>query len=162
MSSTLLRSALTVTLAAGALALSACDDPAGVDEHLDVEGFALVEDGTEIYRYTLDDGSASILTLTRGVHDVAFVLLDHDGQPLSDEGHDDEEHEEHELQIDIADTSVLTWTPEAEEHDEAHSLIEFHGELNALQVSATTMNVCVPHAGHCDFDVDVPVTVAEN
>lgn len=155
---TTLRSALLVTLAAGALAVQACDEPAGIEEHLEVDGFALLEDGAEIYRYTLDDGAAPTLTLTEGLHEVIFVPLDHDGQSIVEEDDDDGDHEEHELQITISDPSVLTWSPEAE-HGEAHTRVEFHGELNAIRPASTTMTVCVPHEGHCDFEVDVPVSV---
>lgn len=154
-----LRSTLVLTLAAGALAMQACDEPAGIEAHLEVDGFALLEDAAEVYRYTLDDGAAPTLTLTEGLHEVIFVPLDHDGQPIVEEEETDGDHEEHELQITISDPSVLTWTPEAENEGEVHTTVEFHGELNAIRPAGTTMTVCVPHEGHCDFEVDVPVTV---
>lgn len=153
-----LRSTLALTLAAGALAVQACDEPAGIESHLEVDGFALLDDASQIYRYTLDDGTAPTLTLTEGLHEVIFVPLDHDGQPIVEEDDDDGDHEEDELQITISDPSVLTWTPEADD-GEAHTRVEFHGELNAIRPASTTMTVCVPHEGHCDFEVDVPVSV---
>lgn len=144
---------LLPVLSAGLL-LGACDDTTAVEEHLDVEGFALNEGLAEIYRYTLDDGIPTALTLSQGTHDVVFVPLGHDGEPLLEDADEDEELV---LQITIDDTGVLTWTPE--ELPDGTDVVQFHGQLDALQAGSTTMNVCVPHAGHCDFDVDVPVTV---
>lgn len=143
-------------LAAGALALGACDDPTEVEEHFEVDGFALFEGTTELYRYMLDDGEAPTLTLTQGIRDVAFIPLDDEGRFIPDDHEAGEE--EHELLIEIEDATILTWTPEAEE-DGAHTFVEFHGELNAVQAGSTTLTLCVPHEGHCDFEVTVPVTV---
>lgn len=149
---------MTVALAlASTIGVAACSDPTTIDEHLEVEGIAIENvDGVEIYRFMIDDATEPPLELTQGVHDVAFVLLDHDGQPISEAGHDDE-HEEHELRITIDDNTVLTWTEE--DHAEAHDTVEFHGELNAVQEGTTDMEVCVPHGTHCDFRAVVPVTV---
>lgn len=154
---TLLRRTFVPFIAVGALTLGACDDPTEIEEHFDVEGIAIVQGATEIYRYMLDDDAVPTLTLTEGVHDVAIVPLDHDGNAIPEEDHEAGE-EEHELLITSANTSVLTWTPEAGA-DDAHTFVEFHGELNALQAGSTTLNLCVPHEGHCDFEVDVPVSV---
>lgn len=147
-----------VPLAAGLLTLGACDDPLEVEEHLEVEGFAIFEGTTEIYRYLLSDDEVGTLSLPAGAHDVVFVLLGENGLPLEEEEHEGEE-EEHVLQITITDASILTWTPEADAGAGAHDFIEFHGVLNALQAGSTTMDVCVPHEGHCDFEAPVPVTV---
>lgn len=147
-------------LAAGLL-LGACDDdPTTVEDHLAVEGIAIFEGTTEIYRYTLDDGAPSPFTISQGPHDVTIVLLGDDGQPLSEEG--DEDGEEHVLEVDIADTGVLRWI--AEDHTDVHDFISFQGQLNALQPGSTTMQLCIPHGEHCDFEVadgGVPVTVTE-
>lgn len=143
-------------LAAGALLAGCQDDPTVVDAHLEAEGVALYEGTTEIYRHMRDDGTPPPLTLAEGVHDVLFLLLDHDGDPLPEEGHDGDD-EEHALQITISNSAILTWMPE--DHTDVHDFIEFRGELNALQAGSTTMELCVPHGGHCDFDADVPVTV---
>lgn len=142
-------------LFAAGLLFGACDDPTTVEEHFEVEGIAIFEGTTEIYRYTLDDLTPATFTLAQGTHDVAIRLLDHDGEPLAEGGHHD--GEEHVLEVNIADTSVLTWSPEA--HTDEHDFIEFHGELDALQAGSTTMELCIPHGDHCDFDADVPVTV---
>lgn len=153
---------ILVPLALLALAVPACDDPTEIDEHVAAEGFAIVEAATEteLYRYMLTDGAPTELTLAVGAHDVAFVLLDHDGNPIP---HEEGSGEEEELVITIGDTSILTWTPEAEVPGEVHTIEEFHGELNALQSGSTTMAVCLVHAGHCDFETPentpVPVTV---
>jgi hypothetical protein len=145
-------------LAAGLL-LGACDDdPTGVDEHYDVEGVAIFEGTTELYRYMLDDGTPSTFTVPQGTHEVVMVLLDHDGEPLEEHDHDhDHEGEEIVLDVNIDDAGILTWTPE--DHGHAHEFIEFHGELDAVQPGSTTMELCVPHGDHCDFDADVPVMV---
>lgn len=150
------RRTLALGAAAIALTVGACDDPTVVDDHIDVDGFALYEGTEEIYRFMLDDQQIPTLTLEQGVHDVAFFPLDHDGNFIVEE----DEHEEDEpLRITIADTSILTWTPEDPTGDDAHEFIELHGELNALQPGSTSMDVCVLHEGHCDFQVAVPVTV---
>lgn len=151
-----LRTTLMLSLTAAAFGLAACGGPTTIEEHFEVDGFAIEEGGVEIYRYTLDDATVPTLSLTEGVHDVAFLLLDHDGQPLSEADHD-EEHEEHELRITIDDSTVLTWTEEA--HAEEHATVQFHGELNAVQEGTTDMEVCVPHGPHCDFEAVVPVRV---
>lgn len=152
---------LFLPLAVVALAIAACDDPTDIEGHVDAEGLAIVSGTTELYRYMLDEGAPSLLTLPVGTHDVAIVLLDHDGQPLPHEGGEDEE----ELVVTIADESILTWTPEAEVPGEVHETEEFHGELNALTAGSTTMEVCVLHAGHCDFrtpeGTPIPVTVTQ-
>ncbi|MEJ2504134.1 MAG: hypothetical protein P8177_12620 [Gemmatimonadota bacterium] len=141
-----------MALVAALVALAACgDDPTTVEDHLDVEGIAIYDGTTEIYRYALDDGSPAPLTLDTGVHEVLFVLLDGDGDPLpEDDDHDDEE--EHELRVDITDESILTWTAEDHDHD-IHDFIAFGGELEGLQAGTTTLRLCVPHGGHCDFEV---------
>jgi len=131
------------------------DDPTTVDPHLDVEGFAIFEGTSEIYRYLLDDGMPPTLALTQGVHEVVFQLLDHDGDPIPEAGAD--EDEEHVLQITVGNPDILTWSPEP--GTDPHDWVEFHGELNALGVGSTVMEVCVPHGGHCDLDATVPVTV---
>lgn len=151
-----LRRTTALLLAAAALALGACDDPTEVEGHFEVDGFALFEGTTELYRYMLDDGEAATLTLTQGIRDVAFIPLDAEGRFIPDDHAAGEE--EHELLIEIGDATILTWTPEAGE-DGVHTFVEFHGELNALQAGSTTLDVCVPHEGHCDFEVTVPVTV---
>jgi hypothetical protein len=135
----------------------ACDDPTTIEAHLEVEGFALFDGTTEIYRYTLDDGTpAPTLSLETGTHEVIFALLDHDGGFIIE---DEQEDEEHELRITIEDTGVLTWTPEVDTGTAPHDFVEFRGQLEGLQAGVTTMTVCVPHEGHCDFTVAVPVTV---
>lgn len=142
---------------ASAVVLGACgDDATDIGEHLEVDGFALFQGTDQIYRYTLDDGAPSGLALEVGTHDVVFIPLDAGGQAIPEE--DDHDHEEIVLQIQVADTGVLTWTPGAA--GGVHEFVEFRGELAALQAGSTTMNVCVPHEGHCDFEVDVPVTVS--
>lgn len=155
------RSIRALPLAALALALGACDDPTEIEEHVDAEGVAIVSGTTELYRYMLDEGTPSPLTLPVGNHDVAIVLLDHEGDPLPHEGGEDEE----ELTVTIADESILTWTPEPEVPGEVHETEEFHGELNALQAGSTTLEICLLHAGHCDFRTPqaspIPVTISQ-
>ncbi|MBW3554242.1 MAG: hypothetical protein KY466_12060 [Gemmatimonadetes bacterium] len=153
--------ALLLPLAALALVVGACDDPTQIEGHVDAEGLAIVSGTTELYRYMLEEGTPSPLTLTVGRHDVAIVLLDHDGEPLPHEGGEDEE----ELILTIADESIFTWTPEAEVPGEVHETEEFHGELNALAAGSTTMEICLLHAGHCDFRTPeatpIPVTITQ-
>ncbi len=162
MIATRFRTLLLLTSLAATAAAIGCDDPTTIERHLEVEGFALFEGTTEIYRYTLDDGTpAPALSLATGTHDVIFALLDHEGGFLIDEGHQEDEHEEHEIRVTIQHTGVLTWMPEAEGEAGPHDFIEFHGQLEALQTGATTMTVCVPHEGHCDFSIDVPVSITE-
>lgn len=153
-----IRSRIQVLPLLAALAVvGACDDPTEVEEHLEAEGVAIVQDGQTIYSYLLAEGTPTTLELEVGAHDVAFVLLDEAGNPLEEEGHDDHEDEEHVLEVVSGDETILTWTPEA--HTDEHAHIEFHGELRASRPGTTTLEVCVPHAGHCDFDADIPVTV---
>jgi hypothetical protein len=148
-------------LATATLALGACDDPTEVEEHFDMDGFAIFMGTEEIYRYTLSDAVTDTLVLPEGAHDVILIPIDPDGQfILEEEGEHGED--EHPLEITSDDTSILTWAPEAHTGESAHGWIEFHGELNALQEGSTHMQVCVLHEGHCDFEVPapgVPVTV---
>ena len=141
----------------GATALAgACEDATSIEEHLEVGGFAIVAGETETYRYVVTDNAPAELVLAPGAHDVAFVLLDADGQPLEESG--DEDHE-HELRITIDDETVLTWTPE--EHTHAAEHVEFHGVLSGVEAGNTMMDVCIPHGSHCDFEVaNVPVQVS--
>lgn len=152
-----IRTRVLLPMAAMLLTLGACDDPVVVDDHFEVEGFALFEGDTEIYRYMLADGAPPTLTLASRAHDVMFVLLDPAGTPIPEDDHGDED--EHELLITIGDTSILTWEPEDHARDEDHDIVVFEGELTGLQAGSTTMEVCVPHDLHCDFEVVVPVTV---
>ena len=149
---------LLLPLAAVALALGACDDPTEIEGHLEAEGLAIVSGTTELYRYMLEDGTAPTLTLDVGTYDVAIVLLDHDGDPLPHAG---DEEEEEELTVAIGNASILAWTPETEVPGEVHDTEEFHGELDAIAPGTTTMGVCLLHAGHCDFEATVPVTVTQ-
>ncbi|HSH45112.1 MAG TPA: hypothetical protein VK966_04620 [Longimicrobiales bacterium] len=149
----------TLLLPLAALALvAACDDPTEVGEHMDIEGVALEVAGTEIYRYTLDDGLPSALALDIGAYEAAIVFLDHDGDPITHAHEEGEEGEQ--LDVTISDPAVLTWTPETEAGHE-HEALEFHGELNALQAGETSMSICILHGEHCDFEVDIPVTVGQ-
>lgn len=150
--------ALLLPLAALALALGGCDDPTEIEEHVDAEGVAIVSGTTELYRYMLEDGTPPALSLAMGTHDVAIVMLDHDGDPVP---HQAGENEEEELTVTIADGSILTWTPEPEVPGEVHEIEEFHGELGAAAVGSTTMHVCLLHAEHCDFQATIPVTVTQ-
>lgn len=152
---------LFLPLAALALAVGACDDPTDIEGHVEAEGLKIVSGTTELYRYMLDEGTPSPLTLAAGTYDVAIVLLDHDGDPLPHEGGEDEEQ----LIVTIADESILTWTPEGEVPGEVHDTEEFHGELNALTAGSTTMGICLLHGEHCDFRTPetspIPVTITQ-
>lgn len=145
-------------IAALALAAGACDDPTDVEEHAAADGFAIVTGGAEIYRWMLDEGAPSPLSLAVGAHDVAFVLLDGEGDPLPHEEHEAGEEEE-QLIVTIGDAGVLTWEPEAET-GEAHTHLEFHGTLNALVEGTTTLGVCLEHGEHCDFGTPETAPVA--
>lgn len=141
---------------ATALVATGCEDAISIEEHLEIGGFAVVAGETETYRYVATDNAPGELVLAPGAHDVAFVLLDADGQPVQESG--DEDHE-HELEITIADEMVLTWAPE--EHTHATEHVEFHGVLTGVETGNTTMDVCIPHGSHCDFEVvNVPVQVS--
>lgn len=146
-----------------ALVLGACDDPVDVDPHPEAEGIRIVSAADEtnvLYEYMLGDEVAP-LSLAVGVHDVAIVFLDHDGNPLA---HEREEGEEEEMQVTIGNTSILTWTPEPEDPTHVHDTLEFHGELQAHAAGSTTLQICLLHAGHCDFEVEgegIPVTVTQ-
>ncbi|HUG40528.1 MAG TPA: hypothetical protein VMM12_08590 [Longimicrobiales bacterium] len=146
---------LFLPLAAVALAVGACDDPTEVESHPEADGIAIMAGEAELYRYMLDDGSPPPFTLAAGTYDVAFVLLDANGDPLPHE----EGEEGEELSVTTGDAAILTWTPEAEAPGDVHAFEEFHGELNALQAGSTTLEVCLLHAGHCDFEAVIPVTV---
>lgn len=146
----------SLAILALAVLLGGCDDPTVADPHLAVEGVAILDGTTEIYRYHVDDGVPPTLSLDPGPRDVIFLLLDHAGDPMAEADHDDDD-EEHVLEITIADPDILAWVPETE--TDAHDRVEFHGVLVALQPGSTIMTVCVPHGGHCDFDADIPVSV---
>ena len=152
------RRGILLAMAASPLLLGACDDPTVIDDHPSAAGIALFEGTTEIYRFMLDDGDEPTLTLAPGMHDVSFVLLDGEGELIAEE-EEGGEHD-HALEITSLDPSVLTWTPE-DHTDEVHDFVEFHGELNAIQAGTATLQLCVPHEGHCDFEADVPVTVTD-
>ena len=155
-----LRRTLWLAALAATSGALACNDPTTSEAHLEVEGFALFEGTTEIYRHTLDDGStAPTLSLETGTHEVIFALLDPDGGFLIEEEDPNEEHEEHELRVTIQDTGVLSWTPEVGAGVGAHEFVEYRGQLEALQVGATTMTVCVPYEEYCDFSVGVPDSI---
>lgn len=136
-------------LAALTLAIGGCDDPTDVDGHAAAEGVAIVAGDTEIYRWMLDDGAPPPLSLEVGTHEVAFVLLDHDGDPLAHE--EEEGGEEEELVVTVGDAAILTWTPEGHVAGEVHEHLEFHGELDAAATGTTTLALCLEHGGHCDF-----------
>ncbi len=135
-------------LAALAIAIGGCDDPTDVDGHAAAEGVAILAGDTEIYRWMLDDGAPPPLSLAVGTHAVAFVLLDHDGDPLA---HEVEEGEEEQLLVTVGDAAILTWTPEEHVTGEVHEHLEFHGELDAIATGTTTLALCLEHGGHCDF-----------
>lgn len=150
----------TALALAATIGVAACSSPTTIEEHFDVDGFAIYDGLDEIYSHTLDEGDPSTLTLEQGSHDVRFVLLDADGLPISEDDHEEEHEEEHELLIVPGDAAIVTWTPEPGDDDDAHEFVEFHGELNALQPGSTTLELCVPHDDtHCDFEAVVPVTV---
>lgn len=145
---------------AAAIGAAGCSDPTVIDEHFEVDGVSIYVGTEEIYRHTLDEGDPSTLTLGQGTYDVRFVLLDPRGLPITEDDHDEEHGEEHELVILVDDADVLTWTAEPAGDDDVHDFVEFHGELNAVQPGTTTMRLCVPHDDtHCDFEAAVPVTV---
>ncbi len=159
---TLRGTVLGAALAVATLTLGACDDPTVVEDHFDMNGFAILMGAEEIYRYTLDDAVTETLTLPVGTHELIFIPVDHDGEYMMEEEGDHEE-DEHQLEITSDNTDILTWTPEAHTDESAHGWIEFHGRLSVFQTGSTHLQVCVPHDGHCDFEVPapgVPVTVA--
>lgn len=155
----IMNSTLALALAT-TIGVAACSDPTTIDDHLEVDAVAVYV-GLEVEeraRYTRDDDDPATIALDQGAHDVRFVLLDSDGLPISEDDHGEDE-EEHELRIVVGDMDVLTWTPEAEGDEGVHDFVEFHGELEALQPGTTTLDLCVPHGAHCDFEATIPVTV---
>jgi hypothetical protein len=99
------------------------------------------------------DGSSATpeLTLQAGTTtEVAIVFLDADGEPLPHEEHEGEE--EHEFRVTIGNAATVAWTPEEHVEGEEHEHVEFHGELEALAVGSTGMQLCILHEDHCDYE----------
>ena len=154
-----IRTAATALLLLGLVVgtSTACDDATSVGDHAEAEGVAILDaTDTEIYRYMLDDGLPDTFVLAVGAYDVAIVLLDADGQPLVHE--DAEGEDEEELTAVAAPATVLTWSPEAET-GEPHVNVEAHGTLTAVAQGLATLDICLEHGGHCDFEATIPVTV---
>lgn len=141
-----------------ALVATACDDPTDVEGHQPAEGVAILHEGEEIFRHMLTDPGTPTLDLDIRAYDIAFVLLDEGGDPIPHEDH--EEGEEDELVVTIEDPTVLTWTPEDHAVGGEPEHLEFHGELEALTEGSTTMDLCLLHGTHCDFEATIIVDVA--
>ena len=140
-------------LAVLALAIPACDDPTEIGDHNDAEGIAISVDGAEIYRYMLDDGTPQGLALDPGIHQTSIVLLDHDGDPMPQ---GDEELDE-DIRVTSNDADVLTWAQAAEGGNP--TVMDVTGTLRAFDTGSTTLEICVLHEGHCDFEAVIPVAV---
>lgn len=150
------RSAMfTAAIASGILVLMGCSDSptAPEEEHVEAAGFAIELDGTEILRYLDAEGGTPTLSMAVGTtYEAVVVFLDPDGDPLEHEEHEGEEEDE--LRVTIGNGSVLSWTPEEHDHEEegGEEHLEFHGELEALSVGSTTMQLCILHEDHCDYE----------
>lgn len=139
-------------LALGMLALGACDDPTTVEEHLEAAGFVVMVDGTEALRHMDTDGGTPTLGLTAGVvYDVEVALLDEDGTELVADHSAGETHED-ELGLTLLDTSVATWTPEAHTGTTEPEHVAAHGVLETLTAGSSTVELCLQHEGHCDYE----------
>ena len=143
------------------------DDPMGPDDdddHTEAFGFAITADGTEVVRYMDATGGNPAFALTAGTtYEMEILFLDEDGSELEHEEHmEGEEEEEDELRMTIADAAILAWTGEEHEEgeEEEHEHVEFHGELEALAAGTTTIQLCILHEGHCDYESpSITVTV---
>jgi hypothetical protein len=142
--------ALPIVLAAGLVSCS--DDPVAPEEHLDPAGFAIELDGTEVLRYEEGQAQNPSLALAAGTtYEAVVVFLDDDGDPLPHEEHAAGEEEET-LRVDIVNGVILVWQGEEHEEGEEEEVLEFHGELTAVAVGATTFRICLLHEDHCDFE----------
>ena len=146
-----------VPLLVVAFVATACSDDAmgPEEEHTEAFGFAIEADGAEVLRYMDADGGTPSLALNVGTtYEMVVVFLDEDGDPLEHEEHEGEEEEEDELRVTIANASIAAWTGEEHEEgeEEEHEHLEFHGELEALAVGTTGLQLCLLHEDHCDYD----------
>lgn len=147
---------LILPLAAGAVLVTACDDPVRVDdEHPEADGVVIMWGDVELLRYMHGDPTPTLALDAGTIYDVAITLLDDDGQPARHDDHDDDDVE---VRVTVANTAILTWTPEPEDDDD-HEFLETHGELEAIAVGSTHMTVCLLDFDHCDFEVTINVTV---
>ena len=139
-------------LALGILALGACKSPSEVEDHLEAAGFVVVVDGTEALRHMDTDGGTPTLSLTDGaIYDVEIGLLDENGAELVAEHTDGGEHED-EVVVTILDLAIATWTPEAHTGTTEPEHVAAHGQLETVTVGTTSVEVCLEHEGHCDYE----------
>ena len=134
------------------------------EEHTEAFGFAITADGAEVVRYMDATGGNPAFALTAGTtYELEVLFLDEDGDPLEHEEHEPgEEEEEDELRLTIANAAILAWVGEEHEEggEEEHEHVEFHGELEALAAGTTTIQLCILHEDHCDYESpSISVTV---
>ena len=132
------------------------------DEHADIGGLQLEEDGATTYTYKqVGFEIEGLITLTVGeVKEFSLHFLDSNGEELHDE-----EHCEDLNQTECGTSDHCEWhnsaCEEAHEGEEAHE--DEHGmhiEIEGVSVGTTQFVVSLMHNGHSDYtSYGIPITV---
>ena len=136
----------------------------------DAEGFVLeTADGTELYKQLEGDVVTNNLSVAVGQElELAVHFLDHDGEEIEHDDHDDEHTtEESILRVTILDATIATVEVEGHDEDGDDDHGEEHGHaLHVAGVSAgsTSFKLELMHGDHADYtsspDVTITVTSA--
>ena len=143
----------------------ACEDETEDDEdHTDADGFVLeTEDGVVAYREFKGTVTGSI---SLGVADTMHYMvhfLDHDGEEIEHDDHDDHGHDDHGddedgVRVSGANASVAVVEMIEEEHDgHEEKLLQVVG----VSTGSTNFKLELMHGDHADYTStnNVPVTV---
>ena len=129
------------------------------DNHADIGGFELVEEGQEAYTFRqLDATQEGSISLTVGeTKEFSLHFLDDNG----DELHEDEHCDDIVDQTECNSSDHCEWDSndslcEDEEHEE-HGM---HIEMEGLSVGTTSFQVFFMHDGHADYtSLPIPISV---
>ncbi len=143
----------------------ACEDEnKDEEEHTDADGFILeTEDGVEAYREFKGAVTGSV---SLGVGDTLHFMvhfLDHDGDEIEHDDHDDHGHDDHGddedgVRVSGANASVAVVEMIEEEHDgHEEKLLQIVG----VSTGSTSFTLELMHGNHADYTStnNVPVTV---
>tara|TARA_Y100001958_G_scaffold83176_1_gene56351 strand:- start:254 stop:817 length:564 start_codon:yes stop_codon:yes gene_type:complete len=140
--------------------------------HTDAEGFVLkTADGTELYKQLEGNVVTNNLSVAVGQElELAVHFLDHDGEEIEHDDHDDEHTtEESTLRVTVLDATIATVEVEGhgedgdDDHgDDDHDHGDEHGHalhVSGVSAGSTSFKLELMHGDHADYTSSPDVTI---
>lgn len=146
----LINSAIIISILFTSLFLASCDDSDSVtpsEEHFEAAGYIIKnENDSTVFKVLKGQVDNTIsesytLLLADGSQNFTIEFLDEDGNNIGIPEHEDhEESEEHELEFEMEDDSIIKI-----------EIDEWELNITPLKIGGTTFRIQILHEGHPDF-----------